>query len=198
MFGTRLRRACLVSVALASIAWSRAAAAALPQTTPVVGVNDDEWETFLMPGAQYSLYVPSASGAYGTFHGFSFELLIGAWIHHNENRGPSHGRVYLNTDLLWSTSDAVGKLLTYTLGIDLSFERNARRQFLIPYYGLDLGGFYIGSIGHVFAMNPFVGVHAIGTRNIFVNLTGGYLFPTERLDDLAGWRFKVGVDFSLW
>jgi len=38
----------------------------------------------------------------------------------------------------------------------------------------------------------------IGTRNVFVNLTGGYVFPTERLDDLAGWRFKAGVDFSLW
>ena len=44
----------------------------------------------------------------------------------------------------------------------------------------------------------FGGVHVIGTRNVFINLTGGYLFPTERLDDLAGWRVKAGVDFSLW
>src|SRR5262245_29462045 len=194
MLATWQRRACLVSALIASVAWPGAAAA---QET-VAKKDDQPWETFLMPGAQYSLYLPSARGAYGSFHGFSFELLLGAWIHQNDNRGPSHGRVYLNTDLLWSTADGVGKLLTYTLGVDLSFERNARREFLIPYYGLDLGGLYIGSIGHVFAINPFVGLHALGTRNVFVNLTAGYLFPTERLDDLAGWRFKVGVDFSLW
>ena len=70
--------------------------------------------------------------------------------------------MYLNTDLLWSTANSIGKLLTYSLGVDLSFERNARREFLIPYYGLDLGGLYLGSIGHVFVFNPFVGLHAVG------------------------------------
>jgi len=196
MSGPWLRRACLAAV-LVSVAWP-GAAAAQQLVPPVPKPPDQNWETFLMPGAQYSLYLPSAKGTYGTFHGFSFELLLAAWIHQNENRGPSHGRVYMNTDLLWSTASGVGKLLTYSLGVDLSFERYARSEFLIPYYSLDFGRFYLGSIGHVFVFNPFVGLHAIGTRNVFINLTAGYLFPTERLDDLAGWRFKVGVDFSLW
>jgi hypothetical protein len=197
MLGPRLRRACLVSAVIVSVAWPGGTAAQQPEMV-VPKPPDPKWETFLMPGAQYSLYLPSAKGIYGTFHGFSFELLLAAWIHQNENRGPSHGRVYINTDLLGSTRDGVGKLLTYTLGVDLSFERNARREFLIPYYGLDVGGLYLASIGHVFTFNPFVGVRAIGTRNVFVNLTAGYLFPTDRLDDLVGWRFKAGVDFSLW
>ena len=48
MLGNRLQVASLVSAVVAFIARPGAAAAALPQTTPPVGVDDEEWETFLM------------------------------------------------------------------------------------------------------------------------------------------------------
>jgi hypothetical protein len=52
--------------------------------------------------------------------------------------------------------------------------------------------------GNLFTINPFAGVHLIAKRNVFFNVTGGYLFPTTRVDDLKGWRVKAGFHFSLW
>jgi hypothetical protein len=180
-----------IVVAFAVMAWSRLAAAQVPLPP------EHNWETFLMPGAQYSLYLPSASGTYGHFQGFSIEILIAAWIHQNENRGPSHGRIYFDIDLL-SSPQSTGKVLTYTLGVDLSFERDARRDFAIPFYGVEMGGLYLVTVGNITTINPFAGLHVVAKRNVFINVTGGYLFPISHVDELKGWRVKAGLDFSFW
>lgn len=158
---------------------------------------EEEWETFLMPGLSYTAYQPVDS-AFGTFHGPSAELLIAGWIHRNENRGPSHVRIYSTIGLLSSTKNDVDKAVIPALGFDLSIERNPRRSFLVPYFGLE-GGLIaqeaIGAPGYVF---PFLGGHLWSSRNLFVNLSGGYVFPMHNVDVARGYVGRLSLNFSLW
>lgn len=167
----------------------------------VTVVVTQEDELFFTPGVQYSLWVPEARDVYGVLQGVSLEYLVVGWIHRNENRGPSHGRFYLDIDFLRSSvSPNLG--LAYSAGIALSFERNPKRQFLIPFFGMEFGGIYQkleerGKI-HSVQINPLGGVNLWASKNIFINVTVGYLVPFSQLEDLRGLRFKSGINFSFW
>ena len=43
-----------------------------------------------------------------------------------------------------------------------------------------------------------IGVHAIYLENVVVTLEGGYLFPFDQVDDLAGFRATLAANFTLW
>ncbi len=161
-------------------------------------IVEEEWETFLMPGATYSTWMPVAADEFGIFHGPSAELLIAGWIHRTENRGPSHGRIYLDLGLIGSTKRHLSKAVQTSLGFDLSFERNPTRRYLVPYFGLEGGYFFQTQIDETAWLVPFLGIRAWGDRNLFVNLHGGYLFPTEQVDRLRGYYARLGIDASLW
>jgi hypothetical protein len=169
--------------------------------TPVTILVTEEWETFFMPGVQYSLWLPESRGEYGIIQGVSIQYLVAAWIHRNENRGPSHGRFYVDIDLLRSTeSPNLG--IAYSFGLTLSFERNPKRQFLIPYFGAEVGGIYHkpkeGKNIHAAQVNPLGGLSIWASQNIFVNVTVGYLVPFSHLEQLRGLRVKAGLNFSFW
>lgn len=157
----------------------------------------EEWETFLMPGLAYSAYQP-ADATLGTLHGPSAELLIAGWIHRNENRGPSHVRIYANIGLLTSTESDVEKAVQGALGFDLSIERNPRRSFLIPYFGLEGGILSQDSVGAPGYVYPFLGAHLWSSRNLFVNASGGYVFPMRHVEQARGYAGRLSVSFSLW
>src|SRR3954471_6013215 len=97
----------------------------------------EEWTSYMLPGARYGVFLPVAMGEVGVLHGVSLDLAVVGWIHRNENRGPSHGRVYLRMDLLSSTAPGVPLGLIYAGGFDLSFERNPQRHWLIPFYAVE-------------------------------------------------------------
>lgn len=155
----------------------------------------DDWEGFFMPGASYSLYAPRGPDE-GVFHGPAFELLIGGWIHRNEDRGPSHGRVYATIGLLQSTVDV--DAVSAALGFDLSIERNPSRSYLIPFFGLEAGGLFRQGAPSIAQFTPSLGVHLFTGRNLFLNVSGGYLFPTARIDDLLGYTARASLNVSLW
>ncbi len=158
----------------------------------------DEWESFVMPGLSYSVYLPNDDETLGMFHGPAFEFLWGAWIHHNENRGPSHGRIYSSVGLLSSTKSEMKKAVRFDFGFDLSIERNPVRRYLIPYFGIEGNVFVQSQVRDTFFVSPFGGVHLWSDQNTFVNVQYGYAFPTVQLDRLRGHSIKASVDFSLW
>jgi len=168
---------------------------------PVTIFVTEEWETFFMPGVQYSLWLPENRDEFGIIQGVSIQYLIAGWIHRNENHGPSHGRFYADIDLLRSTeSSNLG--VAYSFGLTLSFERNPKRRFLIPYFGAEIGGIYQkpedGKKIHAGQINPLGGLNIWASRNIFVNVTVGYLVPFSYLQQLRGLRVKAGLNFSFW
>jgi hypothetical protein len=124
--------------------------------------------------------------------------LLAAWIHRNDNRGPSHGRVYLNAEVLRSTHDDVSLLFSYAAGFSLSLERNPQRTWLVPNYGLDLGGIIHDRIGDHLQATPYVGLHIYSNPNIFVGARFGYRLVPSDLERYGGWHGSLGADFSIW
>jgi Putative Ig domain len=157
----------------------------------------DEWTSFLLPGVGYSIYAPR-DNAKTIFHGLNLEVVIAAWIHRNDNRGPSLGRVYVNAELLNATGINVPLMFAYSTGLSLSFERNPQRTWLIPYYGIEVGGIVHNQIGSYFQTTPYAGVHVFSNPNVFLGTRLGYRLVPSRVDDLAGLHFGVVADFSIW
>jgi hypothetical protein len=159
---------------------------------------EEEWESWFLPGLQYVGYFPAGHERVGNFNGAAFELVVGSWVHQTEARGPSHGRVYLDLALLSSDRAGAERAFAYTLGLDLSIERNPWRRWLIPIFGVEVGGFHQTETGSFFMTTPFVGAHLFSARNVFVTVTGGYVFSGRAIDELGGWRVRAGVNAVLW
>jgi hypothetical protein len=159
---------------------------------------EEEWESWFLPGLQYVGYFPAGSDRVGNFNGAAFELVIGSWVHQTDARGPSHGRVYVDLALLDSDRAGAERAFAYTLGLDLSIERNPWRRWLIPIFGVEVGGFHQRETGDFFTTTPFVGAHLFSTRNVFLTVTGGYVFSGRAIDELGGWRVRAGVNAASW
>jgi len=162
------------------------------------GKKTVEWETYGMPGFVLHTYFPDLHDSLGYFKGLSVEYLIAAWIHKNENKGPSHGRVYAKVNFMSSSKKGINDIFYMALGLDLSLERNPVRDIFIPYFGIELGSMHQKQFGNVFAITPTFGVHIYSSQNIFINLTGGYVYPSVALEDLRGYTAQLGVNFSFW
>ncbi len=158
----------------------------------------EEWESWFLPGVQYVGYFPAGSDRIGNFNGAAFELVVGSWVHHTEARGPSHGRVYLDLAVLEPDRAGAERAFAYAIGLDLSIERNPWRRWLIPIFGIEVGGFHQRELGRFFTTTPFAGAHLFSSRNVFVTVTGGYVFPGRDIEDLGGWRVRAGVNAVLW
>ncbi|HXS15685.1 MAG TPA: Ig domain-containing protein, partial [Polyangiaceae bacterium] len=158
----------------------------------------NEWESYLQPGLGYHFYLPADQDNYAPFHGIDIQLSIVSFVHRNNNRGPSHGRFYLSARILHSTSKHLGPLFSYAAGMTLSMERNPKRSWLIPHYGLEVGGMTQPQMGGKFQSFLFGGVHVYASRNLFVNLAAGYLLVPSDMDDLAGFTAGANAEFSLW
>jgi len=161
-------------------------------------VVQEEWESWLVPGLQYVAYFPAEPGPLGSFRGAAFELVIGSWVHQTEARGPSHGRVYVDLAYLDPVVNGGAKAYAYALGLDLSIERNPWRRWLIPIFGVEIGGFHQRELGSFFTATPLLGAHLYSARNVYFTVTGGYVFPGRDMERLGGWRVRAGFDAALW
>lgn len=158
-------------------------------------IVEEEWNSGFLPGAGYTAYAPAAGGY---LQGPRLEIVFFAWIHRNDNRGPSHGRVALDLDLLFPKE---GKsVFAPTLAFDLSFERNPQRRFLIPTFGLATGAILPTGRSGAPIVTPTLGLHLYASPNVFVRAEGGYLLPLRPsvFDDYRGARGALLVDFTMW
>ncbi len=144
------------------------------------------------------MYTPRNAAVGDVLHGLTLEIVIAAWINRNDNRGPSHGRVYINAELLDSDVKASPLLFTYSAGMSLSFERNPVRSWLIPFYGLELGGMVHRDMGGLFQTTPHLGVHLFSNPNVFLGVRAGYRLVPTRIDSLAGFHAALTADVTIW
>lgn len=158
----------------------------------------NEWESFLQPGLGYVFYLPGDFDTYAPFQGVDIQLSVVSFIHRNDNRGPSHGRFYISAQVLESTDRGLGPLFIYAAGMTLSIERNPKRSWLIPHYGVEIGGMTQEQMGSQFQSLFFGGAHLYASRNLFINVEAGYLLVPARMEDLAGFTTGANVEFSLW
>ena len=164
-------------------------------TAKIKVIVEEEWSSGFLPGAGYTAYAPQG----GDFaQGPRLEIVFFSWIHRNDNRGPSHGRLALDLDLLFP---AKGKsVFAPALAFDLSFERNPQRRFLIPTFGLASGAILPTGRSGAASVTPTLGLHLYASPNVFVHAEGGYVLPLRPtvFDEYRGARGALVVDFTMW
>jgi hypothetical protein len=160
-------------------------------------LDDDciEREIHFMPGALGVFFQPNAS--LGAFTGGGVQIAPFQWSHNNDRFGPSQGSFYVQAALLQSVRSK-GALALYEAGATASFERNASRRWLIPYFGATMGGMTQADLGTSVYAYPMGGLHLYWHRNLMLDAEGGYHFPFEDVDRTRGPRAQVTARFSLW
>lgn len=157
-----------------------------------------DFESVFMPGLAYSFYHPKGIDSVGQFQGLVVEYLIYAKVRPNDNPGPSHVRWYVKLNLLKSSKEDIKNLFAYSVGLDLSLEKNPKRNWMVPYFGLEFGGFSAKKLGTNVQFTPIVGLHVISRKNLFINMHGGYVYPVRDFDIYQGWFAQAGFNFALW
>lgn len=161
-------------------------------------VSNSEFESWFMPGGGYHYYMPSATDSLGTFSGIAVEFVIYTKVDQNDNPGPSHIRWYTKFNLNNSSRENISDLFFYSMGISLSLEKNPKRSYLIPYFGLETGGISHKLFGTTLNFTPLAGIHLVASRKLFVNIHGGYQYPVRNFEYLQGWFGYAGINFALW
>jgi hypothetical protein len=176
----------------------RSAAARCPQS----GWPDDgacaQVDAYFMPGVVGLGYFPVGSALGDSFLGAGVQIVPFLWSHNTERFGPGQGKLVFDIGLLRSDQEDVDRLLLYRYGAQLSFERNASRSFAIPFFGFMVGGLQQTLIEHVGFIETTLGLHAVFMKNVTATLEGGYLFPFDKVDELAGYRATAAVNFTAW
>jgi hypothetical protein len=157
----------------------------------------EQWQSFVSPGAGYSIYIPTDQTNLGIFHGISTQFI---WYStaNNSGRAPSNFQLYTRVGILKSTKDNVGGLISYVTGATFSFENNVHRAFGVPYFGLELGGLNHRGLGNGFQIAPLLGVQLISTPYIAFNAQASYTYSTREFDRLSGVQATATLNFYFW
>ena len=157
-----------------------------------------EYETYFMPGAGYSFYKPVGADSIGQFSGFTVDYLLYAKSAQDDGFGPSHVRLYAKLNLANSDKDSISTMFIYSLGLQMSIEKNPKRYWLIPYFGFEAGGISHKTLGSTFAFYPLGGLHVIALKNLYINVHGGYVYPVSNFEYLSGYFAQATLNFALW
>jgi hypothetical protein len=84
------------------------------------------------------------------------------------------------------------------MGLDLSLERNPNRHYLVPYFGVELCNMQQKDIESTLEFTPILGIHLLSTKNLFINVHGGYVYPLKNYEMLQGYFAQAGLNFALW
>ena len=135
------------------------------------------FESWFMPGLGYTFYSPKGSDSTGVFNGIAVNYLIYAKMYQNNKPGPSHVRFYTKLSIVKSTEKDIKDLFCYSVGLSFSFEKNPKRSYLVPFFGLEFGGLSQSQWETTGQFTPTLGLHLVSKRNLFVNLQGEYVYP---------------------
>lgn len=153
------------------------------------------WSAVLLPTAYGAVYSPKVGP---TFYGGGVELVWLAWSDNSQAFGPSQGRVRSDIGLLTSSEMGTGNLVMWRTGAQVAFERNASRDYAIPYFAVDFGGLYNRGSGRRWFMDGGIGLYVLHRRGLIVDAEVAGLLPFSRTDELAGVTARLSLSFALW
>jgi hypothetical protein len=153
------------------------------------------WSAVLLPTAYGAIYAPKDGP---TFYGGGVELVWIAWSDNSQAFGPSQGRIRSDIGLLTSSEMGTGNLVMWRTGAQVAFERNASRDFAIPYFAVDVGGLYNEGTGRRWFMDGGIGFYLLHRRGVIVDAEATGLLPFSKADQLAGITARLALSFALW
>jgi len=155
------------------------------------------FEKPFVPGLEYQYYKPKISDSVGTYSGIAVEYVLYSKFRSNKDYGPCQLRFYSKLGYLTSSKSNEPSMLNTSLGLTMSFERNPQRTFLVPYFGMESGGFFMSN-HNIFYYMPTAGIQLLATHNIFIGVNGGYVYTNTHFTDWQGMFAQANVDISFW
>ncbi len=182
--------------ALASaFALAAPARGACPQEGTISTTVCQPYSGMLMPSAEGVVYAPRHGGL-GPWIGAGAEIVLFMWSSNSDGFGPSQGKIRL--DVAGLGSEMGPPMVMYRGGAAVSFEGNAGRNFLIPYWGGAIGGFNESKLGgHAFA-DAELGLYLLYVRRVVVDAEGAFVFPFTDFDKLAGPKAQLTASVAFW
>jgi hypothetical protein len=160
---------------------------------------DDEvcrpWSAVLLPTVFAAVYAPN--DASGPWYGGGIEAVT-AWSDNTPAFGPSHGKLRLGIGALTSQTMGAGTMVMYRGGAQVSFERNASRSWLIPYFGADVGGLWTSDTRQRGFVDGGLGLYVLHRRSAIIDLEVDGVLPFSDPSKLGGLRGQLAVSFALW
>jgi hypothetical protein len=172
---------------------ARPAAAKCPNEAP----DDPACEpisSLMMPSVAAVAYFPR--GGLDPYAGLGVEFTTFSWSNNNDSFGPSQGTLRLGVAYLRPNEHR--EMLYYRFGWAVSFEGNASRRFLIPYWGGGLGALWETELGNRALAEASLGMYIFYGRNIVVDASGTAVLPFTAVDKLLAPKAQLTAAFSLW
>jgi hypothetical protein len=180
-------------LAILAVASPRAAQAKCPDADDAIC---RPYTSLLLPSAYAVMYAPL--GDTGPWYGGGAEIVLMTWADNSPAYGPSHGKIRFDIGMLGSTEAGSGAMMMYRGGAAVSFERNASRRWLIPYFGANVGGLWTEDTGTRGFVDAGGGVYLYYGRGFVVDLESSWLFPFGSPGQFAGARAQLAVSLALW
>jgi hypothetical protein len=161
--------------------------------------SDNEWDDYFMPGIGYRAYFPKNTSDLGVYQGVMTEFVIYARAKgsYSSFTGPSRIKTYGNLSIMTSNNELAKDIFFGNVGLNLSFEANTNRKFLIPYFGLEMGGLFQRDFSTL-QFSPLAGVQIVTTKNIIWSIQGGYQYTTKYFDEYSGYSGCSTINVLLW
>ncbi|MEE2755400.1 MAG: hypothetical protein VYA30_02010 [Myxococcota bacterium] len=168
----------------------------------IVRIHLMNWSSGFRLGVQYEGYSPNGAGSdQSLWHGPSVQFFLGSWIDQRNRRRPSHGQVYWKTSLL-SRAEGGELSLIYGFGTQVSFEPDALRRWMIPTFGIDIGGIYglnQETRSHSFQLTPQLGILIYSSPRFTISSRMGYILPmVSALERHRGFIGSLGASVDIW
>ncbi len=153
------------------------------------------WTAILLPTAYATYYAPNNGS--GPWFGGGLEV-SSVWSDNSPAFGPSQGKLRFDVGALASGTMGTGTMVMYRGGAQVSFERNASRPWLIPYFDADIGGLWTSATGSRAFVDGGLGVYLWHKRGLIVDLEVDGLLPFSHPADLGGAHTQLALSFALW
>src|SRR5262249_10531837 len=154
----------------------------------------DPYVSTLMPTLAGVAWFPHNAG--GMYFGGAVEVGLVSWSSNNERPGPSHGRFYMSVAVLESTQ--AHQAVFYKLGGVVCFQGKASRRWLIPHFGVAIGGLWETMLKSRPMADAGLGLWLWHSRRFVLDAEGGVMLPFSEVDKLWGPRAQLTASFSLW
>jgi len=158
-----------------------------------------DWERFFMPGVGYSSFIPQQNiDSLGLFHGINAQIVIFS-IGSSDKDSPGYLRIEGRYSQLGSSKKGGENLSYWGFSLLGSFERGIRRHFMVPYYGLELGGISRSSAEQGFQFSPIVGCNIYQAERFLVHIQAQYPYVNNKeFDQYSGLQLQAGVSVAVW
>lgn len=167
----------------------------ISQNPPCTSTHWDDW---FMPGAGFKSYIPKNSD-FGVYSGFTTEFVIYARAKNvcSKYSGPARTKFYSSLSIMTSSNSESKDIFFSNVGVNLSFEGNLDRKFLIPYFGMEIGGLYQRDFNS-FHFTPLTGIQLISTKRVIWSTQVGYQYTTKLFDEYSGFTMGSTLNLLLW